>query len=291
MAEKITRQINYYLIQIVEKEDHSVLFEELDITSIFNYAQNLPNKEKLKKAGKNKKIGIENFSTKDKKTYSGYFKTVKYGKRSNLVDTINNTERENPKTLNEGEKERTHFALRNSKGEISLVMDSYSGSVSEGQLRTYLKKMNELYHDHLDKKVECYINILPALDENFEDKLESLQRAAELKVTIDKNIISDSDLDFVSQEHIEPIKSEVSINIKAERNKDIRQAIRDANKNMNKKDSKIARIWVRGFDENNNEQRFWVDQIRKKIKNTVDTDINGVISSSEMITILLRMVS
>jgi hypothetical protein len=74
-------------------------------------------------------------------TSVGYFKSAKYHHKPPLINRITLDERDNPKDINEGESEKTHFGVSFSDtDETILFLESKGGGVSIGPFARYLER-------------------------------------------------------------------------------------------------------------------------------------------------------
>lgn len=123
-----------------------------EIKEVFNYIDG--RKRRSLKLKSNKACSLESFSMKqDSKDSSilitGLFKSAAYKYRPPYWDTETDEERESPKKQTEGEKEKTHFAIKITNDEVFLLVEVNGNGVSVNNIISYL---NQFTREYLKKK-------------------------------------------------------------------------------------------------------------------------------------------
>lgn len=208
----------------------------------------------------------------------GYFKSAKYHHRPPLISRLTLDERDNPKELEEGEAEKTHFAIAYSNKDALLLLESKAGGVSIGTLIQYLNKhLRNLISEGDDLIVyDLYVT------GKFLDKLKEMSRATVAEMFTTDEVISDTFKKVIPM--TSQTKEEVVVIIKAKRGLSIKDPIKSAYRFFsNKGGQRITRIKVYGKSEDNDGLLLDTNKLAESEYVEVDLDENGQVQTPSMI--------
>lgn len=236
---------------------------------------------------------ISEISTDGDETASILFKSARHSYRAPLLDRNTVEERENPKTMDEGEQMKTHAVLKNIEGSPIALIESGNNLMTGNNIIDYLNWGLSLYNANIDEADEAMdgsfsLEMVPRDD--FREVLDSMSRVTCANIFIDKNILGSSVLNFA--EPSETMQEDIVLQIKANRKKSILDSLYHIVDKYNSNNSDIRRIRVVGRTGNNNETIIDTGFIVKKeyVEVTQNTD-TGEFSSIEMFSAIKKLSS
>lgn len=119
-----------------EHSGESLSYKEVTDTLLWIQTKDIM--DKTIDLSENKFCWLDYLSVDDDGIISGFFSSVRNDYRPPLVDRKNMKERPNPKTLTEGEKDKTHFAIRIDNEDVFVFMQSNSFGLSIKNIIEYL---------------------------------------------------------------------------------------------------------------------------------------------------------
>ncbi len=227
-------------------------------------------------------------SIKNDTIYVGFFKSARHEFRPNLINKLTGVERDNPKELNEGDVEKTHFLIKITSSDVFLLLERNRGGISSQNFLNYIKefKRKQLRDDGLEDKFRLEISDIASSD--FMTEIKRMSRTSCAEVFIDKQLLGDEALNFSNR--IVPIKKEVMLTLKAKPKECIKNVAVDMWNIFNCSKSKISRIRVRGRDDNDNSILLDTSFLCKA--KSVHVDINsetGEINTAQLLSELKIM--
>lgn len=270
-----TRKITYHIFKFYEHQD--IAYENFDFDSFVEFINNLDDEDKKYNINTAKFCSIEFISQLEQKDcngrlkcFFGCIKSAPFGVNKPLLDYSNNTERDNPKNLTEGEKEQNYFILAfNNNSEFEIIFQKSGLGISINQFKNYIDELMTKYLSSINLQKEFRTEMGDIIIENLNEIIDRIDRIVECKLYIDKQVLG-SDFLGLSNRTLS-VKKELTISAKAEYNQSIVQFLRDILQNITHNNT-ISRVWVRGKDNNNNEAKFFIEKIMKG--NTISVDIN-----------------
>lgn len=277
---KSTRTLTHYALLIVETSKSNT--EPISILrDCLNYIISLNKKERLYDDD-----GISRFHVLDDYAISdriavGYFKSAKYNHRPPLIEKSALVERENPKKQNEGETEKTHFAIvfMEDSEEAILLLESKHGGVGIRIFQNYIDKF--LSKNFGKRRMLAGLSVKGS----FEQKLKGLERATRVEVYTPVKLVSDT---FGVVSKIDT-KEDVAITIRAKRQGSISSMVNSLYGIFSEdSDDKIKRIRVFGKDSGTD---VLLDTDHLKDKNTVrvNIDANGQVETKSIMAELKKL--
>ncbi|MBY8961183.1 hypothetical protein KJK34_00300 [Flavobacterium sp. D11R37] len=260
-----------------KNNNKSTLYNDFDFESFFYWFKDLSDDLKVYYISKTKFTSIDYFEEIDKKycqgfnrVFFGMFSTGNHGSRRNLKDSKDNSKRDNPKRISEGEEQENYFLLCfNSPGNVELILQNAGRGVTSINIKNYFDKFfNRFLSEHgYDKE---FILKEGTIVETTDIMIDRLDRITKTKIFIDKSILSD-ELD-ISDRTVQA-KADLIIDVRARRGQDIREFLEDLRQKVVYK-SKIDKVWIEGKDNNGNSSNFFIDQVQKSVFIDVEIDLN-----------------
>lgn len=265
-------------------------FREIDelLTAIYR----LPKLKRFYDLKDNKFCFIENVEIVNSKSFklvTGYMKSARNEFRPNLIDKKTGNERKNPKSLSEGDIEKTHFCFRVDETDVYIFLqDNYHG-ISINSFINYLKHFER---GRLDKKklpMNFTLTYSDIMRNNFLTELEMMSRVKSTEVFIDKKFLGSDSLNISNRTL--SVQKEIKLVVNANIRENIRNFAVDAfNKLNSNSDNSITKIRVIGNDENENDVIIDTSYFNKV--EYVNVDLNaetGEVNTTQMITGLKRI--
>ena len=233
-----------------------------EIKEVFNYIDG--RKRRSLKLKSNKACSLESFSMKqDSKDSSilitGLFKSAAYKYRPPYWDTETDEERESPKKQTEGEKEKTHFAIKITNDEVFLLVEVNGNGVSVNNIISYLNQFTREYLKKKKKTKNFTVEYTKIARDNFISELEKLKRATSIDVFFNKSLLGSRALQF--SERTSAIQDKVKLTLKAERNKSAKEVGIDIFNRLNrqKKNNSQEVSKIRIYGKNENDKDTFID--------------------------------
>ena len=274
------KKITYHIFKFYIGEDIS--YDEFDFNNFVEFVSNLDDESKKYNINRTKFCSIEFINQLEQrdcngrlKCFFGCIKSAPFGVNKPLLDYSDNTERDNPKNLTEGEKEQNYFILAfNSNSEFEIIFQKSGLGISINQFKNYIDNLINKYLSSINLEKEFRTEMGDIIIENLNDIIDRIDRIVECKLYIDKQVLG-SDFLGLSNRTLS-VKRELTISAKAEYNESIVEFLRDILQNITHNNT-ISRVWVRGKDNYNNEAKFFIEKIMKE--NTINVDINPTTGS------------
>lgn len=273
----VKRKIGFYCIEFKNKtKGHNRFFKKDIFCDVMNYILSKSDEDKIiKREPSNKAEALELFeiySRGETELVKIIFKSCKYNHSPNYMSSINGTERESDKSLNEGEKERTHILGRFYKDEFKFILEERKSGMAIGSIVKYLNHFINEYHNTKEDipyfRVEY--GIVPL--ENFEKNLEKMIRVCGADIYIHKKLLGSEGLDIMERTD-SFMRDEIKLSCKVKKGESlIKRNLKKMYNSAISEGEEISRIRIYGRDENN-VNVFLDSDIMKKIE-YVDTILN-----------------
>lgn len=219
--------------------------------------------DQLDKPSRKIEQGHNRFYLLDNRSFSNgknkiTFKNAAYNFRPKLIDNVTITERDSPKQLGEGERQKTHLITKNINGEILIIIEKAHFGVS---INSFVKYLN-----HFTNLLEIEDNFLFIYEtlakDDFLDEINRLQRVTYADVIVDKQLLGSDALNF--SDRTAEVNHEITVTIKAKRQNNIEDTIRDIYAKVSGGENHINRIRVKGRNAENNEVVINTDFIERQ---------------------------
>lgn len=195
-ANSINRKIFLYEIRCRQKriEDDQ---EFQYIPQLFQLMQQLGNTLEYNNTADNRWYAIESISFQNG-IIKGILACCKYNYRPNLINVQNKIERVSPKTHSEGDKEKTHFIIKN--GVIAYEQRRNGTSIS-----IFSKLMNAAWkqiRDRVDSTISSIV-LHQVIDTNFLDIIRRANKIKNVKFVVNSHLIGSEYLNFSGDNGVE----------------------------------------------------------------------------------------
>lgn len=271
-----SRKITFHILKFFKKGTADAIFNDFDFEQFMIWFKSIGAKEKVFNLTQNRFTSLDLLEKITLRTvenhqhvYFGMMSTGIYGSRRNLKNSIDNTRRENPKTLHEGEEQENYFVLGfKTNGDIDLILQNAGSGVKSLHLKNYFDKYITMYLNSLGISKEFKI-VEGAVISTPDKMIDRLDRVIKTKIFIDKSILGEDQLNLAKRTL--QAKEDLIIDIRAQRGQDIRDLLADVRQRL-VYDTKIEKLWVEGKDSNNNISQFYLNKIQKTTFVTIDID-------------------
>lgn len=215
------------------------------------------------------------------------FKSATHKYRAPLLDRNSGNERDNPKRITEGERIKTHIAVRYKRNDVILCFETGMGTLQIQQFINYLNHFARQFHDANGTEMDYRFAYDIMVKDNFLTELRSLNRVMTGELFVDKSVLGSDALNY--SERTTTVKHDLKMVISAERGLSIEGVLVDIFNRMNTGRSTIRKIRVKGKNENDNNVIIDSDLIAKT--EFVDVDINTETGEIDTNTIFEQLVN
>jgi hypothetical protein len=223
---------------------------------------------------------------------TGMFKSARYQFRPKLINKINGSERDNPKLISEGDIIKTHFTILISKShnEVFHLLEYNYFGITMKNFIDYLSHFNKkIFKDEAkNNNLIFQYNIIPKDD--FIESLRSIKSVKLAEVTIDKQFLGDSALNFSNR--LVSVKNELKLTIGSNPRESIKEFTVDLFNKYNVGHSGISKIRIKGRDESNNDILLDTSFMNKMEYLNIDKDLlTGELNSLQILDGLTRLIT
>lgn len=217
------KQIEMYQLKITKYEGRNIPVEHIDINEelnkILTYSVSLPTIERKKDfKADNKIIYIDSFTFDESNNiYNIVMASAKYNHRRQVIDTVTLQEKGVLKEPLDGDIEYNYLSIRclNESSALTAYANNYYG-VALNKVLKYFDDMANKYYKHEINKSRFYrFEYDIVVEQDFLLKMTQMEKINAIKVTVAKELISNSE--FIEVSGINEIKDEVEICFKPER--------------------------------------------------------------------------
>lgn len=222
---------------------------------------------------------------------TGLMKSANKNFTPNLINANTGEERQNTKTRQEGDVEKTHFAIRiNNNGDKDsyLILEKNGNGVTVNQLVDYLGTFNVQWVSSKGEKRYYSIKYVIIVRDDYEEILKSMNRATIAEVYFDKSLVGTDALDFSNKTM--SAKRDVVLTIRAEKDLSLKEMGFDLLQGVQSKKSKISKIRIFGKDDDKHDIMIDTEFLGKKTE--INADLNpstGEVITSTMYTELKKL--
>jgi len=270
------RKIGFYYLTLSVNEN------DIDIQNALNSTlENLNDLERIdrKKTISGKKFGLlDNInSNRERSKHKLLFKSATHSFRPNLIDKSTVEERPNPKTIDEGETQKTHLIIKYINGDIIIALERHFQGMSIKQIVDYLNH----FATQFDEENSFKFAFETILKDDFLEEIEGLSRVVSADIFVDKQVLGGDALNF--SERINTVQHEIVVSVKAKRLDTIKDFTRDIYALFNGGQQSVNKIRLIGRNNDNNIVTINTDLIERQeyVMATVN-DITGEIVTSEL---------
>lgn len=256
------------------------------IIDIIDFIMSLNKFDRIYDLEQNKRFHLLNYAARNGNVEKLIFTSGKYNHRPPLIDKETADERDNPKTLSEGESEKTHVVLKYNDDEIILLKEERFHGIHINTIVNYFYKMLWTMNKNLNYKIN--FSIIPKTD--FYHELAQLNRVTIGEAHVERQLIGSEYLNY--SDRIENVKNSIQITIKARRGRSIKDTLVDLYNKATSASSNIKKIRVYGTNVNGDNVLLDSDIIKmvEYLKTNID-EITGIVNSEMILTNLAKMIS
>lgn len=289
-------QVNFQHYSLVKTTIKDKVKEEAPFVEVGDLLEFISNKDKKDRKFnlKNNKICfLEVLNIKENErylVYYGIFAVAKRDYRPPIIDTEELTERDNPRSMKEGDKDRVYFALKielNERPLVSLILQRTSSRFNSNSFKNYLTSFfREMYPDETSSAIRVDVQMC----NSFFTEMQRMKRASAIEVSFDKKILTDKFSSF--SKDIIHVENNVKVSVKAKRKKNIEEMAMDAANHMHgDNEDSITNVFVKGYDEDDHEMVVDMQKLFRissdKVEKYDGPDGTGELNSRDMFSLLL----
>lgn len=217
---------------------------------------------------------------KSENLYEILFKSARHSFRPPLINRNTTVERENPKTIEEGEIEKVHVVLKFEEDDVTIYMEKNRDGATINNIIDYFNHFLRKYIKEHNPDADYHFKGEQILRENFLEILNSLKKVSVTDVYYDKKILGGEYLNLSNR--TVNIKSSVIVSIQSTRGNSIKEAAVDAfNKFNGTKNNSINKIRIKGKNDLNGDVVLNTDFIEMRETVDIEFDLNtGEINST-----------
>lgn len=275
------RNISFNYI-VFDKVDIPVAIAD-EIKKVLSYVMVLDKADRKLDLSQTKFCILDSAELTDNETYHKLvFKSATHSYRAPLLDRQTVDERENPKTLQEGETLKTHFIIKYQDGDAILLAEKVHTGVAVLQLIMYLNMYKQEYEEEFEETLSYKFAYEVVIKDNLDEELERLSRVQSTSVFVDKQLLGSDALNFT--ERLDTVQESIVIEVKARRNKSIKDTTKDLLAKLNGGNRQVSKMRIKGKNEANNDVVIDTSFIEKKeyVEARLDSD-TGEVNSIDLL--------
>ncbi|TJY37692.1 hypothetical protein [Pontimicrobium aquaticum] len=269
-----SRKIGFYYLTLIS--GNTTIDNALNET--LNYIDNL-SKVDRNRTIKSPKFGfLDNINSNSQRTkHKIVFKSASHSFRPPLVHRDTIAERESPKSMEEGETQKTHLVTKAINGDVIVLLEKHQAGLNMNQIKNYLN----YFAMTLDVETQIRFDFETIAKDNFLEEVENLSRVVSADVYVDKQLLGSEVLDY--SERTSTVKHEVVVSVKAKNRNTISDFARDVYAKLNSGQNSIQRLRVVGRNNENNVVKINTDFIeRQEYVRPIVNQVTGEIRSSDL---------
>jgi len=217
------------------------------------------------------------------------FKSARHGYRAPLLNKNTVEERENPKTIEEGEQIKTHLLLKFINGDTIVFLEAFRGALSLKIITDYLNQFISIYNaNHRREKIKGKFGFDMIPRDDFREVLDNMRRVMCASVYIEKRVLGNDALNFT--EFTDTVQEDIILEVKSKRGESIKDTVYDFLAKLNGGRAFIQKIRVKGLLPNNNESI--IDSsfiVKKEYVDAQQNEDTGEINTTYLFSQLLEL--
>ena len=215
------------------------------------------------------------------------FRTAKYAHRPPLMNK-KAEERDNPKTLAEGDAEATHVGIKFMPDEAIALLEERRAGMTMNRVCEYLNHfvMEFARKDKVELPFMIQHGLIPKGD--FQKELSKLKRVSVGEIFVEKKLLGDAGISNRTSE----VRDDLFITVKAEKSKNIKEVAQDAFDRLTGQKRGVRRIRLYGTSETGKPTVLDTDLI--KMIHWLDVDLHpetGEVNTSQIFTHFGQIIS
>lgn len=272
------RKVGFFYLTLIPRRNSKKTVSTCEyIQTLFRFINAQSKKARKVNLNKEKFCFIESHENSiTPNTVKIVFKSARHSYRSPLVDKRTLNERKNPKSMDEGERTKTHCVINynrdvlNGTDEVLLIMERSREGLSAAQFVIYLKQMIIYYEKTKLKNLSHTVNYQIVAKDNFEEELERLKRVKIATLHVSKKILGSESLNYSNK--IVNVQDYLVMNVKAEKGKTIKEIAKDFLAKFISEGEEISKLRIEGTNNDDNDVILNTDLLAKREFITVDVD-------------------
>jgi hypothetical protein len=254
------RKIGFYSMEFTRRtknDDERFFFDKDLFCGLIEFINTeITDEEKLKKnRNSNKATALELYESYEKNAkqlVKVIFKTCKYNHSPDYMSSEDGSERESDKSLDEGEKERTHLLGMFENDELMLMLEERRSGISISGIVSYINSFIKKYievNDDIKGQFRLKYSIVPS--EDFEGSLDGLNRVCGADIYTHKQLLGSDGLAIMNRDD-RHMKDEIVISCKVKKGESlITRNLKSLYHSAISEGQRITRIRIHGKDEHN----------------------------------------
>lgn len=245
------RKIGFYYIYLKNGELESPSWSPL--LSVLNHVMAMSRSDRKRDLDGNKFAFMDTFSRPEENLVTILFKNAKHSYRAPLLNRNTVEERENPKTMDEGEQMKTHIVLKLVEGSIIALIECGNNLMTANNIVDYLDfgllSLNETLEE--EHKIQGHFAFYMMPRDDFREMLDNMNRVTCASIYYDKAVLGSEAFEFANTS--ESMQDDIVVQLKAKRKKSILDSLYHFVDKHNNGNGRVKRIRVVGRTNNNNE--------------------------------------
>ena len=271
-----SRKITFHVIKFIQKGTQDKIYNDFNFEEFTNWFTTVETEDKIFNLTNNRFTSMDLLEKVRIRTeenhanvYFGMMSTGIFGSRRHLKNSVDNSRRENPKEMHEGEEQENYFVLGfKASGDIDVVLQNAGGGIKSVHLKNYLDKYITMYLNSIG--IEKGFKIIEGAVISTPDRMiDRLDRVLKTKIYIDKSILGEDQLNLATRTL--QAREDIVIDVRAQRGQDIRDFLEDVRQKI-VYNTKVDKLWIEGKDSQNNISQFYLNNIQKSTFVTIEVD-------------------
>lgn len=249
------RKLGFYYLTLVSGN----ITTENALNQTLNYIDNLSKVERSRTI-KSPKFGfLDSINSNNQNTrHKIIFKSASHSFRPPLVHKDTIEERESPKSMEEGETQKTHLITKAINGDVIILLEKHKSGLNINQIKNYLN----YFAMFIGVDEELKFDYETISKDDFLEEIDNLSRVVSADVYVDKQLLGSEVLNY--SERINTVKHQVIVSVKAKNRDTISDFTRDVFARLNSGQNSIQRIRVVGRNNDNNVVKINTDFIERQ---------------------------
>lgn len=275
------RKISYWGVEFLRGDD--VFFDKEIFLRFLEYCRSLSSQQSLiKDSRQNKAISIEAIRIREHRgtiVCEIILKSCKFNHSPDYMSSLDGTERPTDKSLDEGEKEKTHMCMRVDDEEAYTVFEDRRTGVGLGPAINYFNHLLKQFvaqDEQLEDDFSITASIIPP--EDFLSVLESAQKINIAELFVERELTGSEFLNEMKED--QNAQDDIIVTVKAKPRKSLgKRALASLFNSITTEGSVVRRIRLRGKDIN--KASITIDSLHGKKVDEIDVDLlrNGTVDS------------
>jgi hypothetical protein len=280
------------LVKIMYKKDKD---KKEEINPVYHVDEIIKSILKIKKVDRFKNLQHDKFCflessievkiDEDVKLIAALFKSARNEFRPNIINKRTGEERKNPKSLADGDIEKTHVVIKIDKisNEVYLFIEYNHTGVTVNNIVNYFKDFNKKYIEAQGKKINYLLCDQTITRNDFLTELERLSSSKIAEVYFDKKLLGGKALNFSNK--TVGLKKDLKLVAASNIGDDITELAVDLFNKFKKGESDISKVRIIGRDSNNNDVILDTSFMGKKEYVTIEINSDtGDLNTTQMFT-------